>query len=86
MEQAQETGAADGVLERFDEKLQLLAEFPGMGEAKPDLGEGVRTLPVGNYLLVYRPAAEGIELLRVLHGARDLRRLFFPPRPGETGR
>jgi toxin ParE1/3/4 len=60
----------------FDEKLKLLADFPGMGAMREDLGPSIRTFPVGNYLIIYRPMKSGIELLRVVHGARDLRRLF----------
>jgi len=30
----------------------------------------------GNYVVYYRPIANGIEILRVLHGARDLGRLL----------
>ena len=32
--------------------------------------------PVGNYLVFYRPAIDGIEVIRVLHGARDIPELF----------
>ena len=39
---------------------------------------GLRSFPVGNYLVFYRPLAEGdgIAVIRVLHGARDLRHHF----------
>src|SRR5260370_39377034 len=68
--------AADGLLRTFDEKLRLLSEFPGAGPARPELRPRLRSFPVGNYLLFYRPIRGGIELLRVLHGSRDLRKLF----------
>jgi toxin ParE1/3/4 len=75
-EQQGATTAADRLTNTFDEKLKLLAEFPGMGASREDLGLSIRTFPVGNYLIIYRPMKGGIELLRVVHGARDLRRLF----------
>jgi len=31
---------------------------------------------VSNYLLLFRIADEGIEVVRAVHGARDLNRLF----------
>jgi toxin ParE1/3/4 len=36
----------------------------------------LRSLSVGNYLIFYRPLADGIEIVRVLHGARDIDSLF----------
>jgi toxin ParE1/3/4 len=55
-----------------------LARMPGMGTPwesdKPGLA-GMRFFPVTkfrNHLLFYRPIESGIELVRVLHGARDL--------------
>src|SRR5260221_10237200 len=68
--------AAETLLRTFDEKLQMLAKNPGMGPARPDLGLALRSYPVGKYLLIYRSVKGGIELVRAVHGARDLRRLF----------
>jgi toxin ParE1/3/4 len=50
--------------------------MPKLGPARPELGADIRTLPLGNYLIVYRPIHGGIELVRFLHGSRNLRRLF----------
>jgi len=38
----------------------------------PDL----RSLPVGNYLIFYMPVEDGIVVVRVLHGMRDVDALF----------
>lgn len=62
--------------------LGALCEMPGMGALRefdnPRLA-GVRSWPVKhfrNYLIFYRPIEIGIEVLRVLHGARDIERIF----------
>jgi toxin ParE1/3/4 len=68
--------AAEKLLRTFDQKLQLLSEMPGIGRARPEFGKGVRSYPIGDYLIFYRPLTDGIEFLRVLHGSRDLRRIF----------
>jgi toxin ParE1/3/4 len=68
--------AADNLVDLFNEKLQLLADFPGMGPARPELGPALRSFPVGQYLLIYERKGKGITLVRVVHGARNLRRLF----------
>jgi toxin ParE1/3/4 len=36
----------------------------------------LRSFPVGSYLLLYRRDSAGIELVRVIHGARDLPNIF----------
>jgi toxin ParE1/3/4 len=68
--------AADRLVDLFDAKLRALSLNPGLGPKRPELGDGVQSLPVGNYILFYRRIDDGIELLRILHGARDLRRIF----------
>jgi toxin ParE1/3/4 len=58
--------------------LIRLAGMPGMGtryEHEHPALDGLRYSPVSGfrlYVVFYRPVADGIELVRVLHGARDL--------------
>jgi toxin ParE1/3/4 len=47
--------AADKLLKLFDEKLMFLSEFPGAGPARSELRARVRSFPVGQYVLFYRP-------------------------------
>jgi toxin ParE1/3/4 len=68
--------AADELVQSFDEALELIAQVPGTGRARPELRKDLWSFPVGKYLLFYRPIPEGIELIRVLHGARDLRKIL----------
>ncbi|WP_238985375.1 type II toxin-antitoxin system RelE/ParE family toxin [Nitrosococcus halophilus] len=55
---------------------RLLAEHPRLGAARPDIAPELRYLPVGSYQLLYCEIAHGIELVRVIHGARRLDQLF----------
>jgi toxin ParE1/3/4 len=68
--------AADALLRSFDAALQMLSDHPHAGPRRPELRPRLRSFPVGNYLIIYRPMRGGVELLRVLHGARDVRRVF----------
>jgi len=68
--------AADQWLDLIAEKCQLLARMPELGRKRPDLAPELRGLPVGNYIIFYRPMNDGIQVIRVLHGARDLPQLF----------
>ncbi len=64
--------AADHLLDTIEEKGWLLAENPKLGQARPDIAEDFRYLPVGRYLMLYREIPGGIELVRVVHGMRML--------------
>ena len=71
--------AAARLVATIDRALQRLADSPGLGPERPELQPLLRSYPVGNYLLFHRPLEDGIVLLRVVHGARDLQRLFAKP-------
>jgi toxin ParE1/3/4 len=75
-EQSQSRSIALRFLDKIDDKVKLLAENPHAGEARPDLGANVRGFPVANYIIFYRPLDDGIEVLRILHGSRDIPRVF----------
>ena len=49
-----------------------------MGHLRTDLAqEPLRFWPVYSYLIIYRPDAEPLEIVRVLHGARDVAQLLL---------
>jgi toxin ParE1/3/4 len=51
-----------------------------MGQAVPELASELRRFPVVGFLIFYRGASYGIEVLRVLHGARDIEAVFHDHR------
>ncbi len=68
--------AADKLLNKINQKCSTLANFPGMGRRRDELLLTLRSFPVDNYLIFYRPIEGGIEILRVVSGYRDLEALF----------
>ncbi|HKN34770.1 MAG TPA: type II toxin-antitoxin system RelE/ParE family toxin [Terriglobales bacterium] len=62
--------------------FQALAKMPELGvqrNFRNPLFASVRAWPVKGferYLIFYRPLMDGVEILRVIHGARDIERLF----------
>ena len=70
--------AARRFVRAVGEDCNKLAEYPGMGALRGYRRRGlrqVRSWPVSgfrNYLIFYRPTSDGIEVLRVLHGARGV--------------
>jgi toxin ParE1/3/4 len=69
-------GAARRLINKLETNCWLLAGMPGMGRARPELRHDVRSFPVGPFVIFYRQIAGGIEIVRVVRGARDLPALF----------
>jgi toxin ParE1/3/4 len=53
-------------------KCMKLGHAPGIGTARPELGEGIRMLPHGRYLIFYREHEATLRIERVMHGSRDI--------------
>jgi toxin ParE1/3/4 len=68
--------AADRFLDKIEERCRTLAQFPHMGLGRDELHPGLRSLPVGKYLLFYIPIEGGIEVVRVLPGMMDIDAFF----------
>jgi len=58
--------------------FSLLATMPKMGRAYSALGRGIRLFPSGEYVIIYRTSPSKVEVLSVLHSARDLQRMLEP--------
>ena len=74
--------AAARFMDAVDETVQSLVKLPGTGRPRefdnPALA-GMRSRLVKdfeNYIIFYRPTEVGIEVLRLLHGARDIDAIF----------
>ena len=74
--------AADAVEEQVRLACAMLAEGPTRGSERrhrTELPGRFWTLPrYPNYIIVYRPDSTPLEIIRVLHGMRDLKRLLNP--------
>ena|SRR5688500_16237542 len=68
--------AADKFVRTIDEWLLRLADNPLLGRARDEFHPALRSVPIGSYLLFYRPIDNGVELVRVLHGAREQKDLL----------
>ena len=67
---------ADRFLDTLYSKFQRLARHPLLGQSCPALAPELRLFPVKHYVIFYRPLADGIEVVRVVHGARNIESLF----------
>jgi len=71
-------GRADLVLGRIEGTIRALAFMPGMGRSRHYLAHGLRAFPSPPWQIVYRPlpSHDGILVVRVVDGRRDLKTLF----------
>jgi toxin ParE1/3/4 len=65
------TANADAYIERLVAAIRLLADMPRMGSCRLPRFPTVRSFSVGSHLIFYQPVEDGIEVVRVIHGARD---------------
>jgi toxin ParE1/3/4 len=65
--------AAEELLDRLGEVLEMLVQNPQAGRPRPDLGQNLRSFPVERFLIIYAPVSDGIEVVRVVHGRQDIK-------------
>ena len=68
--------AANKFIRSLVSRFPMLAFTPEIGRERKELSPHLRSFAIGNYVIFYRPMRNGVEIARVLHGARDLPPLF----------
>jgi len=68
--------AADRLVKKIDDAIALIGQFPGIGAEREDLAADLRIYPVDHYVIAYQVVKRTVHIVRVVHGARDLRALF----------
>lgn len=51
------------------------ATTPLAGRHRFEIAAGLRSFPFGNYIVFYRPRPDGLTVVHVVHGTRDIRQL-----------
>ena len=77
---ARESGSveiADRLIDSITERFFLLSNHPHVGRRRDDdLRPGLRSFPVGEYVIIYRIANADVLILHVARGSRNLETLF----------
>lgn len=76
---ARESGSieiADRLIDSITDRFFLLANHPYVGRLREDLRPGMRSFPVGQYVIIYRIEDADVLILHVLHSHRDVQRMF----------
>jgi toxin ParE1/3/4 len=69
---AEDEAAAERWTRRIVEATDRLVEFSNSGAPRPELASGARSIVVGSYLVLYRVGPDSVDIMRVVHGAREL--------------
>jgi toxin ParE1/3/4 len=67
---------ADNQLQKITARALTLIDNPRLGRPRDDLRRGVRQVLVKPYIVLYRFDETTVEIMRVIHGSRDLPALF----------
>ena len=69
--------AADRVIARLYDECQRLGDMPGIGHQRENLlDQQHKFWSVWSYLIVYRWKVKPIQIIAIVHGARDLDAFF----------
>lgn len=69
--------AADRIYDRLEARVNILGQFPEAGAARPDIAKEARMLVESPYLILYRIRFDDVQIVRVLHGARNIVNALF---------
>ena len=64
--------AADKLMVELVDLFKLLGRNRMIGRSREDVRAGYRSFPQGSYNVFYRLAPEGVNIMHVVHGSRDL--------------
>jgi toxin ParE1/3/4 len=68
--------AAIRVLNQIEKRCQSLCAHPKIGQQCDEISPGLRSVAEGRYLIFYRLAPGEIQVIRILHRARDVTELL----------
>jgi toxin ParE1/3/4 len=70
---------ADRLVDSLTRRFLLLSSHPYVGRSRAtEFGPGMRSLAVSEYVIVYMIEQDSVQVLRVVHGRRDLESIFSP--------
>ena len=69
---------ADSLIAQLGERFVMLSAFPNAGRSREDIRPDLRSFAIEKYVIFYRVIPEGVEIIRILHGSRDIEKAFSP--------
>jgi toxin ParE1/3/4 len=72
-----DAAAADDLYNRLEARVEVLKRFSEAGPLRPDIAPDARVLVEPPYLILYRIIRSDVQIVRVLHSARNIDRRLF---------
>ena len=63
---------AQKYIDALEKKCEKLARSPHIGQERPEIKPGYRSINEGKHVIFYRVGDSGIDILRILHGRMDI--------------
>ncbi|NJM48890.1 MAG: type II toxin-antitoxin system RelE/ParE family toxin [Alkalinema sp. RU_4_3] len=63
-------------IQKLHDQIEKIAATPGMGRRRDELLPDLRCMAYGNYMIFYFSMNDGIDVVRVINGARDIEAIF----------
>lgn len=74
--QQKNPAVAERYAAEFYDKGKALAQFPEIGRSRLEIAPHLRSTLVHPYVIFCRVKDDGVQILRILHGSRDLRSIM----------
>ena len=71
--------AGECFVQDFNQKCLFLTKFPYIGRSYEALAPRLRGIPLRNYVILYKVIDEGVVIVRVVSGYRNLESIFEQP-------
>jgi toxin ParE1/3/4 len=68
--------AASKLFDTIRQKCKLVADFPNLGKSYAWVSPDLRGFIITEYIVFYYPRIDGIDIIRVINGKRDLKTIF----------
>ena len=70
------SGAAEKPEMAVQSRCRQLVSFPEFGQNRDELEPGLRCVMAGKYLIYYKLGLDQVQIVRILHGSRDVDSIF----------
>ena len=71
--------AADRVVDRIEDRCNRLRDYPQLGRARVEIAGDARILIIERWVALYHLVENGIQIVRIVDGTRDLTNLEWTP-------